>query len=102
MFKKCRLGLDIDDKPTAKKMLRIFRILKIKGFYRLSSSKRGYHFSLIVSKHTKQESLIIRYIFNDCYGRWIGDLRRLKNGISHFDILFDKKKNKKSGCWRKI
>ena len=50
----------------------------------------------------KEESLKIRYIFNDDYGRWIGDVRRLKAGIRHFDILFDKKKGKRCGAWRKI
>ena len=102
MYKKNRLGLDIDDRETGKKLLKIFRILKIKGLYRLSSSKRGYHFSLRVNKHTKKEALIIRYMFNDCYGRWLGDVRRLKHGIEHFDVLFYKKKGKRAGKWRKI
>jgi len=102
MYKKNRLGLDIDNKELSKRLLKIFRILKIKGFYRISSNKRGYHFSIKVNKHTKKEALIIRYMFNDCYGRWIGDVRRLKAGIKIFDVLFFKKKNKKAGSWRKI
>ncbi len=102
MYKKNRLGLDIDNKKLGKQTLRILRILKIKGFYRISSSKRGYHFSIKVNKHTKKEALIIRYMFNDCYGRWIGDVRRLKAGINTFDVLFYKKKNKFAGKWRKI
>lgn len=102
MFRKNIIGIDIDDRETGKKLLRILRVLKIKGVYRLSSSKRGYHFKLKCNKHTKKESLIIRYMFNDCYGRWLGDVRRLKHGIKHFDILFDKKKNKRSGTWKEI
>ena len=96
------IGIDIDDIDTGKKLLRMLRILKIKGKYRLSSSRRGYHFKLNVLNHNKEENLMIRYILNDCYGRWIGDVRRLKNGIAHFDILFNKKKKKKCGIWRKI
>lgn len=102
MYKKNRLGLDIDDKKLGKKLLRILRILNIKGYYRKSSSKRGFHFSLKVKPHTKQEALIIRYMLNDCYGRWIGDVRRLKAGINIFDVLFFEKKNKKAGKWKKI
>lgn len=102
MFRKNIIGIDIDDVTTGRKLLRLLRVLKIKGVYRLSSSKRGYHFKLKCNKHTKEESLIIRYMFNDCYGRWRGDVRRLKHGISHFDILFDVKKGKHSGKWRKL
>ena len=102
MFKETIIGIDIDDKEQGKKLLRMLRILKVKGKYRLSSSKRGYHFKLSVKKHTKEESLLIRYILGDCYGRWIGDIRRLQNGIAHFDILFDKKKFKRCGKWNKI
>lgn len=102
VFKKNRIGLDLDDKETGKKLLRMFRVLKIKGFYRLSSSRRGYHFSLKVSEHTKKEALIIRYMLNDCYGRWIGDVRRFKHSLTHFDILFDKKKGLKAGNWKII
>lgn len=102
MWKSKNIGIDIDDKEQAKRLLRILRILKVKGKYRLSSSHKGYHFNLNVNEHTKKESLMIRYILGDCYGRWIGDLRRLQLGIKHFDILFDKKKGKKVGKWKKI
>jgi len=102
MFKKNIIGLDIDEKEQGKKLLRLLRILKINGVYRSSSSKRGYHFKINVETHNKEESLIIRYMLGDCYGRWRTDIRRLQNGIKHFDILFDVKKNKKSGKWKKI
>lgn len=102
MFNNKKIQIDIDDKEIGKQTLRILRILKIKGKYRLSSSKRGYHFVIDTNKHTKKENLIIRYIFNDCNGRWNADLRRLKHGIALFDILFDKKKNRKATKWRNI
>lgn len=102
MFKKNIIGIDIDDKLTAKKILRILRILQVKGYYRFSSSRRGYHFKIIVRDHTKKENLIIRYMFSDCYGRWMLDTRRLKHGIREFDVLFEIKNNKLSGKWKKI
>lgn len=102
MYKKDKIGLDIDDRKKGKQLLKILRILKLKGFYRLSSSKRGYHFLIDTNNHTKKESLLIRYMLGDCYGRWYGDFRRLENGIKHFDLLFNKKKNKECGKWRKI
>ena len=102
MFRKNIIGIDIDEKNTGKQLLRLLRILKIKGVYRTSSSKRGYHFKIKVNKCNKHENLLIRYMFNDCYGRWLGDVRRLKHGIKTFDVLFDKKKGKYSGKWIKI
>ncbi len=102
MFRKNIIGIDIDDKKTGKELLILLRILNIKGVYRISSSKRGYHFKLKCNPHTKKQSLIIRYMFNDCYGRWLGDVRRLKHAMFNFDILFDIKKNRKAGKWKKI
>lgn len=102
MFQKNIIGLDIDDKKTGKELLRILRILKINGKYRTSSSKRGFHFKLNVGSHTKQENLKIRYMLGDCYGRWRTDIRRLQNGVNHFDVLFDTKKGLSSGKWKKI
>ena len=101
-FKTKNIGIDIDSKREGKKLLRILRILNIKGKYRISSSKRGFHFNLDVKRCTKEEQLLIRYIFGDCYGRWLGDVRRLKFGIETFNVLFDKKKGRKSGRWKKI
>jgi len=102
MYKKNTIGIDIDDKKQGKELLRLLRALKIKGLYRQSSSRRGYHFSIQVNKTTKREQLLIRYMFGDCYGRWLGDVRRFKQGAYHFNILFDEKKNKKSGKWKPI
>lgn len=102
MWNSKNIGLDIDDLKQGKQLLRILRILKINGKYRLSSSKKGFHFNLNVEKHNKKESLLIRYIFGDCYGRWLGDTRRFQLGIKQFDILFDKKKGKTTGKWKKI
>lgn len=102
MFNKNVIGVDIDDIEQGKKLLRLLRILKCSGKYRRSSSNQGYHFRIDARKHTKEESLMLRYILNDDYGRWIGDIRRLKAGIRHFDILFDKKKGKRCGRWYKI
>ena len=96
------IGIDIDDKEKGKKLLRILRILSCKGNYRLSSSKRGYHFRLKVNPHTKKENFNIRWMFGDCYGRLRGDFRRLKNDFLEFDVLFDVKNNKRSGKWKKI
>jgi len=102
MFNKNIIGFDIDTISDGKKLLRILRILKIKGVYRHSSSGRGYHFKINVLNHTKKENLLIRYMLGDCYGRLMCDTRRLQHGIKHFDILFDKKKNKNSSKWIKI
>jgi len=102
MFNKKVVGLDIDDKEQGKKLLKVLRILKIKGKYRLSSSRRGYHFRLNVNNHTKKENLLIRYMLGDCYGRFRSDVRRFNHGIRHLDILFDVKNNKKASVWRKI
>jgi len=102
MYRKNTIGIDIDDKAQGKQLLRLLRALKVKGLYRLSSSRRGYHFSIQVNKTTKKEQLLIRYMFGDCYGRWLGDVRRYKHGAYHFNILFDEKKNKKAGKWRPI
>jgi hypothetical protein len=102
MFDKNIMGLDVDDLKLGRQTLRMLRILNIKGKYRLSSSKKGYHFRLNVRDHTIKENLEIRYCLGDCYGRWMSDFRRFDNGLKHIDILFDKKKNKKSGKWKKI
>ena len=102
VFKTKNIGIDIDDIKEGNRLLRVLRILKIEGYYRLSSSKKGYHFNLEVNECNKEEQLLIRYIFNDDYGRWIGDARRLKHGIETFNVLFDKKKNKKAGKWKPI
>lgn len=102
MFITNRIGIDIDSKEEGKRLLNIFRILKIKGKYRTSSSKRGYHFLINVKPCKKQEQLLIRYMFGDCYGRWIGDVRRFKHGIKTFNVLFDKKRGLSSGKWKKI
>jgi hypothetical protein len=102
MYKKTTIGIDIDDKKQGKELLGLLRALKIQGIYRPSSSRRGYHFSIKTKKTTKREQLLIRYMFGDCYGRWLGDVRRYKHGAEHFNILFDKKKGKKAGAWRKI
>jgi len=102
MFKTKNIGIDIDNKEESKQLLRILRILKIKGEYRTSSNKRGYHFNLKVKECNKKEQLLIRYMFGDCYGRWMGDARRFKHGIKTFNVLFDYKKGKFSGKWKKI
>jgi len=102
MYKKTTIGIDIDDKTQGKELLKILRALKITGIYRLSSSRRGYHFSINVKKTDKKTQLLIRYMFGDCYGRWIGDVRRLKHGAEHFNILFDKKKGLRAGKWNSI
>jgi len=102
VFNKTTIGIDIDDKKQGKELLKIFRALKIKGIYRLSSSRRGYHFSIKTTKTDKKTQLLIRYMFGDCYGRWLGDVRRYKHGLDHFNILFDEKKGKKAGAWKDI
>jgi len=102
MWNKNIIGLDFDDMKFGKQALIFFRILGIKGKYRLSSSKRGLHFRLKVKNHNKKENLLIRYMLGDCRGRFMGDLRRLQNGLKEFEILFDHKNNKTSGKWRKI
>lgn len=102
MWNKNIIGIDIDDRKEGKMILRVLRILNIKGKYRLSSSKRGYHFRLSVKNHTRKENLLIRYMLNDCYGRWRLDVRRLKSGIRELDVLFDNKNNNYSSQWRNI
>ena len=102
MFKKTTIGLDIDDKAQGKQLLKILRALKIQGIYRSSSSRRGYHFSINVKKTDEKTQVLIRYMLGDCYGRWLGDVRRFKHGAEHFNILFDEKKGLKAGRWRKI
>ncbi len=102
MFKPEYITLDVDKREDGKQLLKILRVLKIKGSYRLSSSKRGYHFLLNVKHHTKKENLMIRYMLGDCYGRFRCDVRRLQHGLKEMAILFDVKNGKRSGCWRKI
>ena len=102
MFKTKTIGIDIDDIQQGKELLRILRVLKMKGLFRRSASRKGYHFSIKVKECNKKEQLIIRYIFGDCYGRWLGDFRRMNGGVKHFNILFDKKKGRKAGRWFKI
>lgn len=102
MFKTKTIGLDIDDLRQGKQLLKLLRVLKLKGKFRRSSSRNGYHFQINVNECNKKEQLLIRYMFGDCYGRWLGDVRRYKHGIEHFDILFNKKKNHTTGRWYKI
>lgn len=102
MYNKNIIGIDIDSLKDGKYTLKILRILKIKGFYRLSSSKKGYHFRIKVNDCSKKDNLMVRYMLGECYGRFKTDLRRLKDGLTEFDILFDMKNKKRSGKWKKI
>ena len=102
MFNPEKITLDFDDKDEGIKALKIFRILKLKGKYRLSSSKRGYHFEINCKKHNRETNLRIRYILGDCSGRMRCDQRRLQNGLKEFAILFDNKNGKKCSNWKVI
>ena len=103
MWNKRIIGLDFDDKKTGLRIIKLIEILGIKAEYRLSSSRRGYHVRIHTKKNCdKENNLKIRYMFGDCYGRFIGDVRRLQHGLIEFDILFEHKNNKKTTKWRKI
>jgi hypothetical protein len=103
MYKNDEIGLDYDEIKQGIRALKIFRTLGMKGKYRKSSSGRGYHFRIKTNhKCSKEINLQIRYMLGDCYGRYMGDVRRLQHGLKEFDILFDHKKGKKSGKWRRI
>jgi hypothetical protein len=115
LFEKLQKGLaplnfDADNRKNAKRIARnlLKRFGKRKGyqiFFRKSSSRRGYHFTVFKDGRqlflTIRGSIKIRHTLGDCWGRIDCDKLRAKHNLP-ISILFHHKNRKEATVYREL
>jgi hypothetical protein len=92
-------------KATAKHLLIFFHHKSFEIYWRKSSTRRGYHFTVFQNGRQlflpAQISIAIREQAGDCYGRLKADKQRIEHGLP-IGVLFNGKNGKEATAWRKL